>query len=387
RPIPSLLRSFSAPVHMKYEYSYQDLLLLMQYDTNLYNRCEAARQLISALLNDFCKGKKIELSPQFFAVYKALLSDNSLSEWMLAELITLPSLEELIENQEKPDFEKLNEGRQLIQNALSKELKTDFYNLLFKLQIAESYDKPKFEGFDLKQAGLRRLKSLCFSYLLNIDFEKTKEKLILQFEDALGKNMTETVFALSMLCETNCEEADVALGDYYHYWKNDPGAVNNWFSIQASAHSPHVIERVKKLMRHGDFDLSNPNKVYALLGSFIKNPFGFHSFTGEGYQLVADAILALDKINPTLAANLTEKFTYWDKYDLNRQAMMINSLKLIYSNAMSSDVRTMAKKGLDKVKEDLPLPIHLTFHGGSTKQDKIPQLIANREKENTYQLH
>lgn len=97
----------------------------------------------------------------------------------------------------------------------------------------------------MKQAGLRRLKSVCFSYLLNVDFEKTKEKLILQFEDALGKNMTETALALSMLCEINCEEADVALEDYYHYWKNDPGAVNNWFSIQALAHSPDVIERVK----------------------------------------------------------------------------------------------------------------------------------------------
>ncbi|HAT1772242.1 TPA: aminopeptidase N [Legionella pneumophila] len=387
RPIPSLLRSFSAPVHLKYDYSYKNLLLLMQYDTNLYNRCEAAKKLISALLNDFCKGKKIELSPQFFAVYKALLSDSSLSEWMLAELITLPTLEELIENQEKPDFEKLNEGRQLIQNALAKELKTDFYNLLFRIQIAGDDDKRKLEGFDLKQAGLRRLKSVCFSYLLHVDFEKTKEKLILQFEDALGKNMTETVLALSMLCEINCEEADVALEDYYHYWKNDPGAVNNWFSIQASAHSPHVIERVKKLMHHGDFDLSNPNKVYALLGSFIKNPFGFHSVTGEGYQLVSGAILGLDKINPTLAANLTEKFTYWDKYDVNRQAMMISSLKLIYSNATSSDVRTMAKKGLDKVKEDLPLPIHLTFHGGSINQNKITQLIADGDKENTYLLH
>lgn len=275
RPIPSLLRSFSAPVHMKYEYSYQDLLLLMQFDTNLYNRCEAAKQLISALINDFCIGKKIELSPQFFAVYKALLSDNSLNEWMLAELITLPSLEELIENQDKPDFEKLNEGRQLIQNALANELKTDFYNLLFRIQISGDDDKQKLKGFDLKQAGLRRLKSVCFSYLLNVDFEKTKEKLILQFEDALGKNMTETALALSMLCEINCEEADVALEDYYHYWKNDPGAVNNWFSIQALAHSPDVIERVKKLMRHGDFDLSNPNKVYALLGSFIKTHLDF----------------------------------------------------------------------------------------------------------------
>lgn len=95
----------------------------------------------------------------------------------------------------------------------------------------------------------------------------------------------------------------------------------------------------------------------------------------------------MDKINPTLAANLTEKFTYWDKYDVNRQAMMISTLKIIYSNATSSDVRTMAKKGLDKVKEDLPLPIHLTFHGGSTMQDRTAQLIADGNKENAYQLH
>lgn len=386
RPTPSLLRSFSAPVRLKYAYSQQDLLLLMQFDTNLYNRCEAAKQLISALLNDFCTGKKIELLPQFFAAYKAVLSDRSLNEWMLAELIALPSLEELIENQNQPDFEKLNEGRQFIQRALARELRTDFFECLFRLQITENYDKPKFEGFDLKDAGLRRLMSVCFSYVQHTDFEQTKRKLKLQFEDSLGKNMTDTISALSLLCEMNCIEVDEMLSSYYEYSKQDPGLLNNWFSIQASMHSTNVIERVKKLIGHTDFDLSNPNKVYALIGSFIKNPFGFHAITGEGYQIVSNIILELDKINPTLAANLTEKFTYWDKYDINRQSMMINSLKLIYSKAVSSDVRAMAKKGLDKVKDDLPLPIQFTFHGRSIAQEIPAKLILEAEEANVVQL-
>ncbi|KGP62761.1 aminopeptidase N [Legionella norrlandica] len=386
RPTPSLLRSFSAPVRMKYKYSQQDLLLLMQYDTNLYNRCEAAKQLISVLLKDFCAGKKIKLSPQFLATYKALLSDRSLNEWMLAELITLPSLEELIENQNQPNFEKLNEGRQLIQRALAKELRADFFNCLFRLQTTESYGKSEFENFNLQQAGIRRLAAVCFSYLQYTDFEQTKEKIILQFRDALGKNMTETISALALLCDMNCDEADESLDDYYHYSKQEPEALNNWFIIQASAHSTNVVERVKKLIHHRAFDLSNPNKVYALIGSFIKNPFGFHTSTGEGYQIVADVILGLEKINPTLAANLTEKFVYWDKYDSKRQSMMIDSLRIIYSKAVSSDVRNIAKKGLDKVKEDPPLPIYLTFHGGTIHQNTTNTLISDERKDNIFQL-
>ena len=129
--------------------------------------------------------------------------------------------------------------------------------------------------------------------------------------------------------------------------------MNYWFKLQASAHSSSVVSQVEKLIQHQAFDLSNPNKIYALLGTFSNNPYGFHASSGEGYRLMSDTIFKLEQINPTIAARLTDKLTSFDKYDEHRQKMMITHLIRIKDKAISSDVKTMATKGLDKVKERL----------------------------------
>ncbi|MCL9685662.1 aminopeptidase N [Legionella maioricensis] len=367
KPTPSLLRSFSAPVTLTYNYTNESLLLLIQNDPNLYNRCEAATKLITRLVTDYCDGKAIELTPQFFDVYRSLLTDKTLSEWMLAELLTLPSEEFLAANVTKPIFEKLGEARLLIQKELARELKDSIFKRYNDLQRQTSVQKPQFTIFDIKDAGSRRLKAVCYSYLQWIDFDRTTEYLLLQFRDALGNNMTETISALTQLCDINYTELDELLNDFYLYWQNDASAINYWFNVQAAIHSNTVVNRVAKLMQHPAFDLSSPNKVYALLGSFIKNPYGFHAASGEGYDLLAKAIISLDEINPTLAANLTGYFINWNKYDDKRQKMMLDALVMIHDKASSPDVRNTAKKGLDKAKTEPPLPIHLTLLGGSIK--------------------
>ncbi|MBI2785173.1 MAG: aminopeptidase N C-terminal domain-containing protein, partial [Legionella longbeachae] len=112
-------------------------------------------------------------------------------------------------------------------------------------------------------------------------------------------------------------------------------------------------------MSHPAFDLSNPNKIYALLGTFIKNPYGFHTTSGEGYLLLADAIMKLEKINPTIAANLTDSFNSWDKYDKSRQKLMLTYLQYLALNAVTDDVRNMAKKGLANKPSSIDENIHL----------------------------
>ena len=347
-PVPSLLRSFSAPVHLNYSYSNEALLLLIQYDTNLYNRCEAAKQLITKMLIEYCDGKALDLKPHFFDVYRSLLSDKTLHEWMLAELLTLPSEELLIADIIKPDFERLAEGRTFIQKGLAEILKADLFILFNNLQRQPPVHSSPFTIFDIKEAGIRRLKAVCYSYFQYSDLEATVKQLIVQFKKALGSNMTETISALTQLCDINCNEVDGLLNDFYQYWKDDTNAINYWFNVQALIRSNTVINKVRKLMTSPAFDLSNPNKVSALLGTFIKNPYGFHDKSGKGYQLVCEAILKLDKINPPLAANLTGSFINWNKYDYKRQKMMLDCLEKIDSQANSTDVRNIAKIGLNK---------------------------------------
>lgn len=369
RPVPSLLRSFSAPVNLNYPYSQEELLLLMQHDTNIYNRSEAAKLTVTQMVKDYCSGNSLNCTSAFFDSFRSVLTEHSLNEWLQAELLTLPSEEELALEFAKPDFEKIAEARQIIQNALAQELKSDLFKLYNDLQLREPVKSPQFSIFDIRDAGVRRLKEVCTSYFQYTDSVQTERYLMLQFKDALNVNMTDTYSALKQLCDMNSSKVDGLLNEYYQHWKNDATAVNYWFTIQASTHSPSVVQRVEELTHHPAFDLSNPNKVYALLRSFIKNPYGFHAKSGQGYQLIADNILLLDKINPTLAANLTESFVNWEQFDESRQHMMLLNLKRINSNAVSDDVRNAAKKGLDKYKEKPPLPVHLTFLGSSSHSE------------------
>lgn len=369
-PTPSLLRSFSAPVYLHYEYSTDDLLLLMQYDTNLYNRCEAAKNLIKKMVAAYSSGDKIELTSKFFSAYRSIITEQSLGQWMKAEILTLPSEEELIAGLIQPDFEKIAAARQLILSMLSKELAPDLHHLFNQLQTQSETNTPQFTHFDINDAGKRRLIQVCFSYLQYCEPENTKKYLDLLFKDSLGKNMTDTTNALNLLCGMNCSEAEDALNEFYDYWKQDTNAINYWFTTQAAAHSSTVVDKVKKLLNHPDFDLTNPNKVYALLGAFVKNPYGFHTISGEGYLLIAEVVNKLDKINPALAARLTENFISWDKYDTKRQQMMLNSLVLINDNAVSVDVKNTAKKGLDKAKGSSPLPIQIMFITTNTLGNK-----------------
>lgn len=346
-PTPSLLRSFSAPVCLEFTYSTKQLLLLMQYDTNIYNRCEAAEKLITGMVEDYCLNTSIVFNPQFFQAYRSLLHEinNSLNYWLLAELIAIPSEETLSAKLQHQDFDKMMRARQLIQNQLALELKEDLVHMQKNLDKLPIPEYSPFKSFNIFSAGLRRLKHVFHDYLYFVEPEKMEQALTEQFNHSLGKNMTECLSALYLLLQHNSSKSNVLLEHYYRYWQEDACAVNYWFAVQAAAHTENDVAQVTRLLLHPAFDLSNPNKVNALLGTFIKNPYGFHASSGKGYQLIVDVILQLEKINPTLAAILTEKFNSWDKYDQKRQQLMFSQLEYLSIYAVTDDVRNMAKMG------------------------------------------
>jgi aminopeptidase N len=372
RPTPSLLRSFSAPVRLQFDWSNEQLLRIMQYDTNIYNRCDAAKKLLTQMVQNFCNNKPINLSSEFFNAYRNLLNkdNNSLDYWLLAELVSLPSEEALFAEMRNQNFEKVVKARQLIQTELAEMLKKDLLRIQSELHLVPANGNSPISSFDIVAAGVRRLKHVCHSYLVAIQPEITEEDLSIQFKESLGKNMTNTMSALSLLINTNSTKASELLEYFYAYWQHDAGAVNYWFSVQAAAHSSTVVRQVTELMTHPAFDLSNPNKVNALLGAFTNNPYGFHALSGAGYELIVDAILKLEKINPTLAAKLTEQFNSWNNYDEKRQSLMLNRLEYLSTHALTDDVRNMAKKGLDK-KGNLepPLSTKQMFFGPALKTD------------------
>lgn len=381
RPIPSLLRSFSAPVTLNYDYTQEQLLTLIKFDTNSYNRCEAARKLIVSFINNQDKENPWQLNDSFFDAYKHVLKDSSLPPWIKAEIVSLPTEEELITLFDKPDFEKIARLRLLIQKELGLALKDQWFSCYDEKSQLENPDGSKL--FDIHAAGIRRLQAVCRTYFQHIDRDITLQKARLQFDDALKSNMTDTLSALSILAEMNDEKLDALLTQYFDYWHHEPNAINSWFALQASIHSNEVINRVKTLTNHYAFDLSNPNHVDALLKTFIKNPYGFHAASGEGYTFIASKILELDKTNPTLAAKLVQNFSNWKSFDEGRKKLMLTELLFIENKSESSAVRNIVKKLLAKMEEYERPSMHSFFQVLKRPEPVKPRVfIEEKPKEN-----
>lgn len=347
RPIPSLLRDFSAPIYLHHTLNNDDLLVLMQSDTNLYNRCDAAKRLIINLVSRYCDTGELCFPHRFFTVYKALLQEEQMEPWILAELLQINSVEELIAVMQEPKFELLTAARIKIQKNIALELKNEWLQLEQQITNYTPNPKPQFSLFDITDAGMRRLKEMYYSYQTHIDYNRTKNDLVAQFNTQLGNNMTETISSLTLLGEMGCElEMDKALQQFYDYWKEDTHAINYWLRIQAAMHSTTVVNRVKYLIEHPAFDILNPNKIYSLLGTFTNNPYGFHNASGEGYQLIAKMVLILDKINPPLAAHLAQKLCSSAHDALSHKQFIMNNLTILDKEARSINVKNVIKKGI-----------------------------------------
>jgi aminopeptidase N len=107
------------------------------------------------------------------------------------------------------------------------------------------------------------------------------------------------------------------------------------------------MAEVQLLMRHPAFNLRNPNKVYALIGGFRGNQVRFHAADGSGYAFLAEQVIALDSVNPSVAARMARGFDRWKKFDAGRQAHMRAVLERIRATeGLSKDVLEIVTRAL-----------------------------------------
>jgi aminopeptidase N len=166
-----------------------------------------------------------------------------------------------------------------------------------------------------------------------------------QFDGA--NNMTDALSALMALASSDLPERQPALERFYAKWKDEPLVVDKWLSVQASSRLPDTLAQVKRLTSHPAFDLKNPNKVYALIRTFGTNQVRFHAADGAGYAFLADQILALDPLNPQIAARLTRAFDRWRRFDAGRQSRARAQLERIQgTEGLSKDTLEVVTKAL-----------------------------------------
>jgi aminopeptidase N len=348
KPMPSLLRGFSAPVKWSFPYDRDQLMFLMQHDSDGFNRWDAGQQLSVQVLQDLVgqhqRGEAMQMDSRLVDAFGHVLADTSLDQAMVAEMLSLPSEAYLTEIAEVADPDAIHAAREYARRFVAGAL---FDVLLKRYQDnrAQSCDTPyRAEASEIARRGLQ---NIALSYLMLEANEEVLAACLDQFEHA--DNMTERLSALAILVNSPfVEQRAMALEAFANTFKANPLVMDQWFSVQAGSTQPGGLDRVKSLMGHPAFTLKNPNNVRALIGAFAnQNLVNFHHADGAGYRFLADQVIALNALNPQISSRLLAPLTRWRKYGENRQALMRAELeRILASGSLSSDVYEVVSKSL-----------------------------------------
>jgi len=345
RPVPSLLRDFSAPVIIEYDYTDDDLALLFAHDPNAFARWEAGQELASrhllAIAAALRTGEDLPESTALIDAWRAVLTDSGLDPAWRARALSLPSERILAERSVPIDPQSLAEARDHVRAELGSALRAEWHATVLANQTPGPYSP------DPLSAGKRDLKNLALTYLMAGGDAEAAEYVQQQFDAAA--NMTDTMAALSALVNFGpSSTARTALNAFYAKWQDDPLVVDKWFSLQASSRTADVAQ-VRELMQHPAFVLRNPNRVRALIFQFcLNNPRAFHADTGEGYAFWKDCVLEIDRLNPEIAARLARALEQYQRYvPVLRDGMAAALNEVRQHSGLSRNVAEVVSKSLE----------------------------------------
>ena len=337
RPILSINRGFSAPVIVETDRSRSDLSFLSAHDDDPFARYEAMQQLMLDTLLASVAGRESDHRPVVEAVRRTL-TNNALDSAFVAEAVMLPSETFIGDHLQIVDPEAIRRSREALRRDLGRELEPLWRG---------AYAATSADRFELTPAakGARRLRTVALNYLIASGAEDAAALARRQYDEA--DNMTLREGALAALVNSDAPEREGALSAFYDRWRDNPLVLDKWFTIQALSTRDDTVDRVTELTRHPDFTLANPNRVRSLIGAFAANQRALHHESGRGYRLIADTLLAADRINPQVAARLVPPLGRWRRFDEKRAALMRAELeRIVATPGLSKDVFEQASKSL-----------------------------------------
>jgi aminopeptidase N len=347
RPVPSLLRDFSAPVVLDFKYSDGELAFLMAHDSDPFNRWEAGQRLATHRLLDLirevqtnsARGLDTKAEAALAKAFRATLTDGMLDPAFRELALTLPSETMIAEQVEVIDPQAIHSMRQYLRRTLAKELRNDW------LAAYRAHQTPGPYSADAVAAGKRGLKNTALSYLAELDDAQAHNLAQQQYNEAA--NMTDGLGALSALVNSHAPGKADALEKFYTDFEHEPLVIDKWFALQAMARNTSV-EDVRELMQHPAFTLKNPNRARSLIFSFCNgNPSQFHLPDGRGYAFWADQVIALNALNPQVAARLARSLDRWRKYTPALKSEMQAALRRVAgTKKLSKDVLEVVTKAL-----------------------------------------
>ena len=356
--LPSVLRGFSAPVKLVGSSTDEekDLAFLAANDSDGFNRWEAGQKLGASLIFQTMKGEQSDSRTEeyVFEAFERTLALDSDDYAIQAYLLTLPAESTMAEELETVDPIALHKARGDVRKSIArkfyKEIKAKYDELT--AAMGGSSEELKLDATSMGQRGLR---NVLLGYLCTLkdtpeEREAAAELAMNQFKSAYG--MTDKYAALSMLVSMDGEDdvvarRDEAIKTFYDDAEGDALVLDKWFTAQAVADLPDVLDRVKALVKHPDFTLKNPNRCRALVSAFSMNAAHFHAEDGEGYMFLGDITSQVDKLNPQLSSRMGGGLIQWRKYSEERGALMKAELqKLVDMKPISDDLFEVVSRGL-----------------------------------------
>ena len=343
KPVPSILRDFSAPVKLTTNLTDDDLRFLLIHDTDGYNRWESAQTLALRLINSMLDADTTSVDPAFLKTIDVLLDqglDARTDKALLARMLTLPEFSIIAQGRSTVDPDAINAVVTAIERAILKSCSEKLQSVYDVHQTVTTYSP------DPVSMGQRALKAAVLKFLC-ADQGQHGITLAKSLYDS-ANNMTDRIIALSNLVDTTSSEREQVLGDFYNRFKAYPLVIDKWFAFQARAARPSAVDDIRKLAKHPDFTLKNPNRARSLYGAFaMGNPVYFHNPDGSGYALLTEAVKVLDPINPHVSSRLMTSIRDWKRFTPDRQTGMKAVLEQVVGTPnISTNTYEIASKTL-----------------------------------------
>ncbi len=329
-PVVSVLRGFSAPVKLEYAQEEQSLVFLAKYDDDAFNRWEAMQRLSMRQINGIMAGQSGLPSPAYLELYDDILGDTQTDPALLAQLLTLPGESYISQSLAVIDPDQVHQTREQLIRQIAN---THRHSLHERYMSEHTHSAGHWTS---SETGHRALRDACLSIMMRVENDGAYTHATRLYEQA--GCMSDTMSALNALNHSQYPNKQAYLDDFHRQWQSEDLLVNKWFSLQSQQTGKKALSNIIHLSKHSDFDLKNPNKVYALIGGFVHgNAVTFHARDASGYAFATEWILKLDAFNPQVAARMVGCFNQWRRYDAARQAQMKEQMLLIAGHENLSD--------------------------------------------------
>jgi aminopeptidase N len=345
RPVPSLLRGFSAPVRLNIDLPESDLLFLLRTDADPFNRWQAAQTLsmrsLIAGTADARSGDYVDFDVELIDALAGAAENESLEAAFRAQVIALPSEADIArEIGRDVDPDAIASARNQIRARIADRVGGRLARLVDRLADSAPFSP------DAASAGRRALANAALDLMVADGNQEAVARVVARFDTA--DNMTDRSAALAILAGSALPERIAALDAFHDRYRGDPLVLDKWLMFEAIVPSPETLDRVRALLSHPSFSASNPNRIRALVGTFAgANQTQFNRADGAGFDFLADFVIGLDKRNPQTAARLLVSFRSWRALEPHRRALAEKALQRVASvSDLSPDVRDIVTRTL-----------------------------------------